>query len=98
MDQAQRELTAEGLGVAIVGVNDVGFEAGNAEMCEGRDLPWLQNTEEVDAWETWEVEYRDVVILGADGRRRHTFNVTEHDLATPSVYQAFKATLRDAAL
>lgn len=97
MDQMQRELTDEGLDVSFIGVNDVGFESGNASICEGRDIPWLQNTPEVGAWSLWEVTYRDVVILDRQGIRREVFNVTDNDLSNPDTYEQLKSILRDLA-
>ena len=32
----------------ILGVNAAGQEAGNALMCDGRTLPWLQDTQAAD--------------------------------------------------
>ncbi len=97
MDQLQRELEGEGLPVQIIGVNDVGLEAGNEAMCMDRDLPWLQNTMEVDAWNLWGVEYRDVVVVDGEGYRQHTFNVTEHDLSEPANYEGLRRVLRELA-
>jgi hypothetical protein len=51
------ELAAEKLPVAveILGINPAAHESGNAEMCEGKDLPWLQENTEVSVWSAWSV-------------------------------------------
>ena len=49
--------------VQIIGVNQVGHESQNATMVEGRDLPWLQETADLNVWNLWDVTYRDVILL-----------------------------------
>ena len=83
-------------GIAILGVNEAGY-ANNEAICEGRDIPWLQDTQEDDWWGSWEITYRDVVILNRDGNEDAVFNLTEHDLGNPNEYAAFKALLLDVA-
>lgn len=83
-------------GIAILGVNEAGY-GNNEAICEGRDLPWLQDTQEDDWWGTWEITFRDVVILNRDGNEEAVFNLTEHDLGNPKNYAAFKALLLDVA-
>lgn len=95
----QNELDQEILarGVQILGVNQVGYEAGDALICEGSDLPWLRETAELDVWAAWAVTYRDVVVLDADNRRIAAYNVTEHDLSNPDNYAELRQLLIDAA-
>ncbi len=76
-----------GADVAILGVDAVGFEEGNATFCEGRTVPWLQDVPEVDAWGALQVDYRDVVVLDADSTVVAYYNLTLHDLADPANYQ-----------
>jgi hypothetical protein len=80
----QGELTAEGRDVVIFGVNDVGHELGNDAITDGRDLPWLQNTPEEDAWALWGVSYRDVVVIEPDGTFVDVLNLSDNDLADPA--------------
>jgi len=82
--------------VQILGVNEAGQESGNAAMCEGRSLPWLQDTAEAQVWARWAITYRDVVILDRENRRMTAFNVTEHNLAIPAKYDSLKTLLLDA--
>ena len=70
--------------MSIFGINDVGHERGNPDITEGRDLPWLQNTTEADAWSAWGVEYRDVVVIAPDGTVVGIYNLSENDLADPA--------------
>ena len=53
MQLLQTELDVEypELGIQIIGVNAIGHESDNADMCEGRDLPWLQDTVELNVWD-----------------------------------------------
>lgn len=66
-------------------------------MCDGRDLPWLQDTTTVDAWGLWDVEYRDVVILDADGVRHYSYNLTVYDLADSDHRDLLKELIREVA-
>jgi len=65
-------------------------------MTTGRVLPWLQDRPDVDVWLTWQVEYRDVVILDATNRRVGVYNLTLHDLGEPGNLSTLKQLLLDA--
>lgn len=95
----QDELAAEDLpvDVRILGVNGFGHESGNATICNGRSIPWLQDTAEDDVWTLWSVAYRDVLILDEDNVPISTFNLTANDLGSPAAYAALKEMLREAA-
>lgn len=80
--------------IAILGVNEVGFERGNEAFTEGRDLPWLQDVEEQAVWSQWGVSYRDVVLVDPEGSVVGTYNLSEHDLSRTQDFEA----LRDALL
>ena len=32
-------------------------------MCEGRSLPWLQDTSEVQSWALWEIDSLDYLVI-----------------------------------
>lgn len=83
-------------GIHILGVNEVGQESGNALACEGRDIPWIQETLESQVWGPWEVVYRDVVILDADNQKIGVFNLTTESLSIPANYQALRTLLLNA--
>jgi hypothetical protein len=93
----QDELTADAVDVTILGVNQVGNEAGNEEMMSGRDLPWLAETAELDVWSAWRVTYRDVIVLDGQNQVLDIYNLTKHDLADPANTMALDTLLRDAA-
>ena len=83
--------------IQILGVNDVGYEVGNASITSGRKLPWLQATAMADVWEQWKPTYRDVVILDGDNKVVAIFNLSTNDLSNPANYEALKKLLLDAA-
>jgi len=95
----QRELAAEShaLTIQILGCNGIDLESGNASICVGRDIPWLQDIASADVWNTWSVGYRDVIILDEQNEVLEVFNLTTHDLTNASEYDALKALLRAAA-
>lgn len=78
-------------------MNDAGFESANETICEGRDLPWLQNTPEADVWNVWSVTYRDVWVLDADNVPVGIFNVTNNSLQDQDNYDTLKQMFLDAA-
>lgn len=73
-------------------------------ITENRDLPWLQDRDDdqngqSDVWfDSWNVEYRDVVILDGDNNRFGTFNVTSSDLAKTENYALLRELMIDAAM
>ncbi len=92
------------LDIQILGVNEKGLDFSNGAITEGRDLPWLQDVDEdgngtSDVWhDSWNVTYRDVVILDGGNVRFGTFNVTSNDLANIDNYEALRELLIDAAM
>ena len=68
--------------IRLLSVNGVGFESGNVFAISGRDIPLLQDVRAVDAWGRWDPVYRDVVVVGPDGRRLAAYNLTEHDIGS----------------
>ena len=107
--QTELDTTHPAAGISIVGLNEVGFEGcvgdedafsecpSNMQMCEGRDLPWLQDMPEDDVWGLWEVAYRDVVILDGENRVFAVFNVTQYNLSIAENYAALRSLLLAAA-
>ena len=83
--------------IRILGVNDAGLESGNDSMTAGRALPWLQPAAGQDVWTLWQVEYRDVVILGPSNEHLGTFNLMFNDLSDPANYVALLSQLLEAA-
>lgn len=89
--------------VQILGVNKIGYEYANDAMTSGRDIPWLQDVDSddngsSDVWTSWDVRWRDVVILDAENAKVGTFNLAVHDLQVSDDYNALRQMLVDAAV
>jgi len=83
--------------VRILGVNGSGHESGNATICSGRSIPWLQDTADDDVWTLWSVSYRDVIVLDEDNVPISTFILTVNDLGSAGTYAALNEIMREAA-
>ena len=79
--------------ITCLGVNGIGQESGNAAVCAGRDLPWLQDLAAVNAWTSWAVAYRDVFVLDDENRVFAVYNLTSRDLANAANYSELKSLL-----
>ena len=86
-----------GTDVTFHGINEVGYERSNDSITEGRDLAWLQDVEDVNAWELWSVQYRDVFVLDRDGAVEGIISLTAYDLGEERT-QLMLTTLIDDAL
>jgi hypothetical protein len=75
----QNQLDAEHpeLAIQLIGVNELGHEAGNTLVTTNRDLPWLQDSAEADWWGIWDPAYRDVIILDGEGQLAAIYNLTD---------------------
>ena len=95
----QAEIQAEQTGteVRISGINQIGAESGNASISNGRTIPWLQDTSEEGVWASWNVTYRDVVVLDSENRVAAVYNLTEHNLALTAEYDSLRTILLDLA-
>ena len=100
----QNELAANypDLGIQILGVNPVGYEGGNGGFTLGWDIPWLQDVDadhngSSDVWTSWDVTFRDVVILDGENTKLGAFNLTVHDLQVAKNYNTLRQMLVDAA-
>lgn len=69
-------------------MNAEGYESSNEDVCDGRDLPWLQDTTDEDVWDTWDVTYRDVIILDGNNELYDVFNLTTYGLSDSDNYEA----------
>lgn len=95
----QSELAAMALpmDVHLLGVNAIGAESANDATTTGRSIPWLQDVASEAAWDLWEVDYRDVVVLDEDGRVLFVYNLVTYDLTTTFDYNTLKDRLILAA-
>jgi hypothetical protein len=66
-------------------------------VCQGRTLPWLQDTPTVNVWGSWRVTWRDVVVLDADNKIVRVYNLTDNDLHDPAKYAELRGILLSAA-
>ena len=106
MDLLQQDLGSAHplLNIQILGVNRDGLELSNEAISDGRDLPWLQDVDEdnnglSDVWrDSWDVSYRDVVVLDGSNARFGSFNLTSNDLADNENYEELRELLIDAAM
>lgn len=92
------------LHIQIIGVNEFGQSSANSQMMSGRSLPWLQDgdtngNQKSDIWvDSWNVTYRDVIILGGDNESVDVYNLTSHNLADTADYAELRQMLVDAAM
>jgi hypothetical protein len=87
----QQQFDAENLPIQIIGINESGLEFANESMTQGRDLPWLQDLEEIDVWTQWDVTYRDVRILDGEHNLRYTYNLSNNNLQDPAKFEELRA-------
>jgi len=101
--QNELETDYPALDIQLIGVNEVGMEAGNESATQGRDIPLLQDVDvegdgESDVWSLWNVEWRDVVIVDGNNAKVGTYNLTTYNLAEPENYASLREMLVDAAM
>ena len=89
MDALNSELS-EDPSVKIFGINAVGKETGNEFVTHERDTPWLQDVEGVEAWDLWQVSYRDVYVLDSEQTLIARVNLTDLDLTETESYDYLK--------
>lgn len=91
----QKEFEEDDIPIQIIGINEVGYEIANQTITDTRDAPWLQDIEEINAWELWDVTYRDVYILDQDLKLRGIYNLTSsnHNLNEEQDYLELKEIL-----
>lgn len=81
-----QELAALETSALILGVNAIGRESGNSSIVDGRTTPWLQDIPSEDVWASWDITYRDVVVLDANLEVTDIVNTTTYDLREPENY------------
>ena len=83
--------------IEIIGVNAKTEASGNAGFVAGIDLPWLQDTEAANVWTSWQVNWRDVIVLDGENKVVRVYNLTDYDLSVPANYNGLRTILLDAA-
>jgi hypothetical protein len=74
----------------IHGVNAAGHHGSNETACRDKDIPWLQEVPDQPVYTTWDVRYRDVIILNENNEVVGTYNLTDHNLVDAEKYAALK--------
>ena len=94
--QEDIEVNHPGIYVQILGVNGHAYEVGNALAIDGRNLPLLQDVDvgrngQSDVWQdSWDVQWRDVVILDKNKVPVSNYNLTTNDLGVADNYVALR--------
>jgi len=91
--QADLDTTTTGRPIRILGLNGIGQESGNPLIVAGNTIPWLQDTAAQDVWNRWKVTYRDVIVLHSENNVAGIYNLSDHNLALASNYEALKTLL-----
>jgi hypothetical protein len=91
------DTVATAVPIRILGVNAPEEAAGNAGMCAGRTLAWLQDAKPPNAWGLWQADYRDVIVVDDENKVVSIYNVTLHDLGNPAQYAELRNILLTAA-
>lgn len=92
------------LDIEILGINEVGMERGNNTITALGDIPWLQDIDSdgnsiSDVWyDSWDITYRDVVVLDADNVPFGVYNLTQNSLSVPENYATLRQMFLDASL
>lgn len=81
---------------AILGVNAIGYESSNEAFTVGISLPWLQDVDQVEAWDLWGAEWRDVWVLDTANQLAHVYSLNEHDLGIEADYLELMALIEEA--
>lgn len=89
----QQDLFAQGFDIYILGINESGFEISNEQVTEDRDIPWLQDQENILMWNEWGVRYRDVLIFDESLTIREVINLSQFDLRDENNYSSMINTL-----
>lgn len=95
--QAELDLEHPELDIALLAVNQTGYESGIDEMSALGPLPILQDTADADVWTSWAVTWRDLVVLDAAGNEALVFNLTTYNLADPDNYATLERHLVEIA-
>ena len=105
MDQLHDELESEypALDFPILAINEEGLESGSSQISPDENLPWLQDVDQdangiSDLWyDSWNITFRDVVVLDENNSVVDIYNVTPNDLADPTNYNTFRLMLVETA-
>jgi Dockerin type I domain len=92
------------LAITLSAVNELGQDAGNALIVANRDLTLLQDgdqnqNQQSDVWdESWQVTWRDLVVLNGENEKAFVVNLTTFDLGNTANYQQLGRALVQLAI
>ena len=97
--QAEFNASEEGPAISIIAINEAGYGTPSNYEATGAkgSLPVLQDEAEINMWDSWEVVYRDVIVLNACGEKVGTFNLTSKSIQTEDNYAELKEMMLEAA-
>ena len=87
----------------ILAINEEGLESGSSQISPDENLPWLQDVDQdangiSDLWyDSWNISFRDVVVLDENNSVVDIYNVTPNDLADPTNYNTLRLMLVETA-
>ncbi len=99
MDSLQTEIDKLGWAkeVHFLGVNDKDQSAGNYLIPLIAHLPWLQDDATQHVWQSWNANWRDIMILDQNNTPVARFNVTTYNLTNPANFDSLKTLLESFA-
>lgn len=80
----------------FLGVNRADGADDASLATDGHTIALLQDDEEQDVWGSWEVEWRDLVVLDAENRVVGVMNLTEYDLGEEENVQLVRELVAEA--
>lgn len=92
------------LAITLTAVNEFGQDAGNSLIVANRDLTLLQDgdqnqNQQSDVWdESWQVTWRDLVVLNGENEKEFVVNLTTFDLGNTANYQQLGRALVQLAI
>lgn len=92
------------LAITLSAVNEFGQDAGNSLIVANRDLTLLQDgdqnqNQQSDVWdESWQVTWRDLVVLNGENEKEFVVNLTTFDLGNTANYQQLGTALVQLAI
>jgi hypothetical protein len=87
----------------ILAINEEGLESGSSQISPDENLPWLQDVDQdangiSDVWyDSWDITFRDVIILDETNSVAEIYNVTPNDLGNPTNYNTLRLMLLETA-
>ncbi len=101
MDQMQADLDNSGYAgkVALLSINDKNKTNQTAinSYCNGRTIPFLQDTAGENVYASWMVSKDDIVLVDKQGNMSETIDLAQSNLTQTANYDALMQKLKDLA-